>query len=94
VSKLDGSRLEAYRFHEREWENYGDLCNAFEWAVPETFNMGRTSAIDGATPKATAGTNTAPTNATRPIGSRCSQKPRRASGEPTRSASYAPPRTG
>ena len=39
MSELDGSRLEDYRFHEREWENYGDLCNAFEWAVPETFNM-------------------------------------------------------
>jgi acetyl-CoA synthetase len=39
VSELDGSRLEAYRFHEREWENYGDLCNAFEWVVPEKFNM-------------------------------------------------------
>ena len=39
MSKLDGSRLEAYRFHEHEWENYGDLCNAFEWVVPEKFNM-------------------------------------------------------
>ncbi|PSP73286.1 AMP-dependent synthetase [Halobacteriales archaeon QS_3_64_16] len=34
-----GERLEAYRFHEREWESYEELYEAFEWEVPETFNM-------------------------------------------------------
>jgi len=34
-----GERLETYRFHEREWESYDELYEAFEWEVPETFNM-------------------------------------------------------
>ena len=31
-------RLDAYHFHEREWESYDDLLAAFEWEVPERFN--------------------------------------------------------
>jgi acetyl-CoA synthetase len=31
-------RLEAYRFHEREWRGYDELYEAFEWDVPEAFN--------------------------------------------------------
>lgn len=31
-------RIEAYHFHEREWNGYGELYDAFEWAVPERFN--------------------------------------------------------
>jgi acetyl-CoA synthetase len=30
--------IETYRFHEREWDGYDDLYEAFEWAVPERFN--------------------------------------------------------
>jgi len=32
-------RLDAYHFHEREWDSYGQLREAFEWEVPEQFNM-------------------------------------------------------
>ena len=32
-------RLEAYRFHEREWDDYDQLCETFEWEVPDRFNM-------------------------------------------------------
>ncbi|WP_136716983.1 acyl-CoA synthetase [Halorientalis salina] len=32
-------RLDAYRFDEREWESYDQLLEAFEWEVPEQFNM-------------------------------------------------------
>ena len=31
-------RIEAYRFHEREWDSYEDLYEAFEWEIPERFN--------------------------------------------------------
>lgn len=30
--------LEAYRFFEREWESYDQLCESFEWEVPSEFN--------------------------------------------------------
>jgi len=33
--------LEAYHFYEREWDDYDSLREAFEWEVPETFNMAR-----------------------------------------------------
>ncbi|WP_254536190.1 acyl-CoA synthetase [Halomarina litorea] len=36
---MRGERLDAYWFHEREWESYDDLLAAFEWEVPERFNM-------------------------------------------------------
>jgi acetyl-CoA synthetase len=32
-------RLDAYHFYEEEWDDYEQLCEAFEWEVPETFNM-------------------------------------------------------
>ncbi len=32
-------RLDAYHFYEREWDSYEQLRSAFEWAVPERFNM-------------------------------------------------------
>ncbi|MFC7234014.1 acyl-CoA synthetase [Halosegnis marinus] len=32
-------RLDAYRFHEREWGSYGELREAFEWELPDRFNM-------------------------------------------------------
>jgi len=31
-------RIEAYRFHEREWDGYEELYDAFEWEIPERFN--------------------------------------------------------
>ena len=31
-------RIEAYRFHEREWDGYGELYDAFEWEIPTKFN--------------------------------------------------------
>ncbi|WP_254838571.1 acyl-CoA synthetase [Natronomonas marina] len=31
-------RLEAYYFHEEEWDDYQDLYDSFEWQVPEEFN--------------------------------------------------------
>ena len=31
--------LDAYSFHEREWESYDELYDAFEWDIPEEFNM-------------------------------------------------------
>ena len=34
-----GDRLETYRFHETSWESYDELRSAFEWEVPERFNM-------------------------------------------------------
>lgn len=34
-----GGRLNAYHFYEEEWESYGDLREAFEWEVPEQFNI-------------------------------------------------------
>jgi acetyl-CoA synthetase len=30
--------IEAYRFHEREWDGYEELYDAFEWEVPQRFN--------------------------------------------------------
>ena len=30
---------EAYRLHEREWASYEQLCSAFEWRVPERFDI-------------------------------------------------------
>ena len=30
---------EAYRLHEREWAGYEQLCSAFEWRVPERFDI-------------------------------------------------------
>lgn len=32
-------RLEAYNFHESEWDSYGELCDSFEWEVPPQFNL-------------------------------------------------------
>ncbi|MFB6205500.1 MAG: acyl-CoA synthetase [Haloglomus sp.] len=32
-------RLEAYRFYEREWEDYRTLREEFEWDVPNQFNI-------------------------------------------------------
>jgi len=32
-------RLEAYHFHEQEWDDYQELYDAFEWQVPEEFNV-------------------------------------------------------
>ena len=32
-------RLEAYHFYEHEWDSYDELLEAFEWEVPERFNM-------------------------------------------------------
>ncbi len=32
-------RLDAYHFHEQEWESYDALRDAFEWEVPDRFNM-------------------------------------------------------
>lgn len=31
--------LDAYRFYERDWDDYEELCEAFEWEVPDQFNM-------------------------------------------------------
>jgi acetyl-CoA synthetase len=32
-------KLEAYHFYEQEWEGYEELCDSFEWDVPEKFNV-------------------------------------------------------
>ncbi|MFB6117873.1 acyl-CoA synthetase [Halosegnis sp.] len=32
-------RLDAYWFHERQWDEYADLRDAFEWEWPDRFNM-------------------------------------------------------
>ncbi|MCQ4332368.1 AMP-binding protein [Natronomonas sp. F2-12] len=34
-----GNRIEAYHFHEDDWESYEALRSAFEWEVPEQFNI-------------------------------------------------------
>jgi acetyl-CoA synthetase len=34
-----GTRLDAYHFYEDDWESYEALREAFEWEVPERFNM-------------------------------------------------------
>jgi acetyl-CoA synthetase len=33
------TRLDAYHFYEREFEDYDALLDSFEWEVPESFNM-------------------------------------------------------
>lgn len=35
----EADRLETYRFHEQDWEDYDALCDSFEWEVPEEFNI-------------------------------------------------------
>ncbi|WP_436348080.1 acyl-CoA synthetase [Natronorubrum sp. FCH18a] len=32
-------RLDAYNLHEQQWDSYEELDDAFEWELPETFNM-------------------------------------------------------
>lgn len=32
-------KLDAYRFHEQDWDDYRELCEAFEWEVPDQFNI-------------------------------------------------------
>ena len=32
-------RLDAYEFHEQGWDTYEEFCEAFEWVVPERFNI-------------------------------------------------------
>lgn len=32
-------KLEAYRFHEQDWDSYAELREAFEWEIPEQFNI-------------------------------------------------------
>lgn len=32
-------RLDAYHFYEEEWGSYEELCETFEWAIPEQFNI-------------------------------------------------------
>jgi acetyl-CoA synthetase len=34
-----GNRLDAYHFYEDDWDSYEQLREAFEWAVPDQFNM-------------------------------------------------------
>jgi len=34
-----GERLDAYHFYEDDWDSYEGLREAFEWEVPERFNM-------------------------------------------------------
>lgn len=41
MTREEAPPLEAYRFHERDWENYDQLCESFEWEVPERFNVAR-----------------------------------------------------
>ena len=35
----DAPQLEAYHFHERDWDSYEQLCEDFEFDIPDTFNM-------------------------------------------------------
>lgn len=35
----DQPRLDTYHFYEGEWDGYDELLDAFEWEVPESFNM-------------------------------------------------------
>jgi acetyl-CoA synthetase len=35
---VETQRLDAYHFHEREWNSYDDLLEWFEWEVPDRFN--------------------------------------------------------
>lgn len=39
IDMADVPRLDTYWFHEREWTDYDELLDAFEWEVPETFNI-------------------------------------------------------
>jgi acetyl-CoA synthetase len=32
-------KLETYHFHEQDWEEYDELVDAFEWEIPENFNV-------------------------------------------------------
>ncbi|THE64038.1 AMP-dependent synthetase [Salinadaptatus halalkaliphilus] len=32
-------RLDAYRFYREAWDGYDDLCESFEWEIPDAFNM-------------------------------------------------------
>jgi acetyl-CoA synthetase len=32
-------RLDAYHFYEQEWDSYEQLCESFEWEIPEAFNI-------------------------------------------------------
>lgn len=34
-------RLDAYHFYEQEWDDYDTLLDAFEWEIPDSFNMAR-----------------------------------------------------
>ena len=36
---MTGERLDAYRFHEASWDSYDELRSAFEWDIPEQFNI-------------------------------------------------------
>jgi len=36
---MSKNRLDAYHFYEEEWSSYEELLDAFEWEVPEAFNM-------------------------------------------------------
>lgn len=31
-------RLDSYHFYEQDWDSYDELCDSFEWEVPEKFN--------------------------------------------------------
>jgi len=31
--------IDAYRFYERDWADYDEVAEAFEWEVPDRFNM-------------------------------------------------------
>jgi acetyl-CoA synthetase len=33
------TRLDAYHFYEQDWGSYDELCEAFEWEVPDRFNI-------------------------------------------------------
>lgn len=35
----DESQIDTYHFYEREWNDYDELLDVFEWTVPESFNM-------------------------------------------------------
>jgi acetyl-CoA synthetase len=36
---MRGERIDAYWIHEREWQGYDELRAAFEWTVPDRFNL-------------------------------------------------------
>ena len=35
----DAPKLDAYHLHEHEWDSYEQLCDEFEWELPEEFNV-------------------------------------------------------